>query len=190
MVSKTEYVQKHRQKLKDQGYVKREVWIPPHFTSLLKQFELSLRKGIVPNRITNQEEFMVMTTSALYTSLRDYGIDTGVLDAVLIDDVIQVQVTDLEDFPIYVTVGEAQIMALMPLINVSEIPGILQIPLNQKMLEMNTLVPLSDFSIVNGQYVLFGALSVNSSFDEVVEEIVMLANNVEDAFELINSIAN
>lgn len=196
MANRKEYVRKHRDRLRAQGLVKREVWIPGAYTSVLKEFELSLRKGMVPNPVTHHKETGVVNTHTLYDQLQSYSLETGVLNAELVsisenatgDEVIHVQVADYEEFPIFVTVGQQQILAMMPLLDAVAISDSQRAELNQAMLEINTMVPLSDFAIVNGQYVLFGALSVNSNFSEVTEELLTLAGNVEGALELIDGV--
>ncbi len=51
----------------------------------------------------------------------------------------------------------------------------------EAMLELNIPIPLSAFSKIGDQYVLFGALMASSSFDEVAHEVVTLAENSVEA---------
>ena len=42
------YQSKYRERLREQGYVKREVWIPPDYAKILKDCETALRAGVMP----------------------------------------------------------------------------------------------------------------------------------------------
>jgi len=45
------------------------------------------------------------------------------------------------------------------------------------MLEMNIPMPLSAFAKVENKYVVFGALSINSSLEDIELELVTLSDN-------------
>ena len=55
--------------------------------------------------------------------------------------------------------------------------------MHTSMLEMNIPMPLSSFSKVGDKYVIFGALSINSSFHDIEHELGVLSNN---AIEIID----
>ena len=82
-----------------------------------------------------------------------------------------------------VSVGQEQITAIVNLWAISEVAPEKQAELNELLLRANLAVPLSAFPTMGDHYVIFGALSVNSGVDEVIEEITMLAGNVIDALE-------
>ena len=49
MSMKSSYYQsRYRARLREKGYVKREIWIPPEYTKILKDCETALRVGILP----------------------------------------------------------------------------------------------------------------------------------------------
>ena len=130
------------------------------------------------------------TVHDLASELENLDSDNGIESSSIIEgtDVLEMRIVDREDFPIYTTVGDQQILMILPLLNVSEVPDASRASINEAMLEMNTMLPLSDFAIVNEQYVLFGALSVKSAVSEIVEEAVTLAGNVESALDLLDSL--
>ncbi len=97
--------------------------------------------------------------------------------------VIQTVVQDVDEFPIMVTVGDEQILAIADLWGRDEVLEDKVNELNDVLLRANLPVPLSSFSIMGERYVIFGALSVNSDVNEVVEEIISLANNTVDALD-------
>jgi len=97
--------------------------------------------------------------------------------------VIQVVVQDVDEFPIMVTVGDEQILAIADLWGSDEVLDSKTNELNAVLLRANLPVPLSSFSIMGERYVIFGALSVNSDITEIVEEITSLASNTVDALD-------
>ena len=42
------YQSRYRARLREKGYVKREIWIPPDYTKVLKNCETALRAGVMP----------------------------------------------------------------------------------------------------------------------------------------------
>jgi len=96
---------------------------------------------------------------------------------------IQAVVRDIDEFPIMVSVGNEQILAIADLWGSSEVQEGKAAELNAVLLRANLPVPLSSFSIMGDRYVLFGALSINSDVNTVVEEITTLSNNVLDALD-------
>ena len=96
---------------------------------------------------------------------------------------IQAVVRDIDEFPIMVSVGNEQILAIADLWGSNEVQEGKAAELNAVLLRANLPVPLSSFSIMGNRYVLFGALSINSDVNTVVEEITTLSNNVLDALD-------
>ena len=97
--------------------------------------------------------------------------------------VIQAVVQDIDEFPIMLSVGNEQILAIADLWGVDEVQDGKASELNAVLLHANLPVPLSSFSIMGDRYVLFGAMSINSDVNAVVEEVTTLANNVVDALD-------
>jgi uncharacterized protein len=58
------------------------------------------------------------------------------------------------------------------------------------MLTMNVPMPLSAFSKVGNQYLIFGALSTRVPIDEVLEEIDTLSDNTLTAIEELSQFLN
>ncbi len=72
------YQSRYRTRLREKGYVKREIWIPPDYTKILKDCETALRAGILPIvpktvRETKMSEDGNWTTQSLYQALEDSG---------------------------------------------------------------------------------------------------------------------
>ena len=54
-------------------------------------------------------------------------------------------------------------------------------------LEMSIPMPLSSFSKIGDKYVIFGALSIGSTFDDIEHELAVLSNN---AIEIIDDMSD
>ncbi|MFP6655718.1 MAG: hypothetical protein VCB25_08820, partial [Myxococcota bacterium] len=42
------YQSRYRARLRSKGFAKREIWIPPEYTKILKDCETALRMGVLP----------------------------------------------------------------------------------------------------------------------------------------------
>lgn len=114
--------------------------------------------------------------------------DESRLDVELFDGenaVISVKVQDRDEFPIYLTVDESQILCICYLFGEDEVDTTKRAEMNETMLMLNVSIPLSSFSKIANQYILFGALSPNSSVEEIINEIEILSDNVLEAIDAI-----
>lgn len=98
-------------------------------------------------------------------------------------DVLIVTIQDREEFPIYLTVDESQILCMTHIWTESEVISDKKTELLDVLLSMNIPMPLSAFSKIGHQYVIFGALSTQASINEVIEEIIVLSDNTLTAIE-------
>ena len=179
--------QRLRDRRRSLGLVKVEVWVPPTGRKLIRELESELNNKF-QNTVTKDRQLMKkLTAEDLFRQLNETEeAANGEMTINRIDGetpVIQAVMQDIDEFPVMVTVGEEQILAIVNLWTADDILDGKLGELNDMLLRANLPVPLSSFSIINNQYVLFGALSINSSISEVVEEITTLANNVIEALE-------
>jgi uncharacterized protein YjfI (DUF2170 family) len=101
-------------------------------------------------------------------------------------DVLQVTVQGREELPIFMSVTDDQILCITYLWGEEEVkPGALA-DMHTSMLEMNIPMPLSSFSKIGDKYVIFGALSISSTFVDIEHEIAVLSNN---AIEVIDDMS-
>ncbi|WOH39373.1 DUF2170 family protein [Thalassotalea fonticola] len=98
-------------------------------------------------------------------------------------DVLQITITDREELPIFVSVTDDQILCITYLWGEEEVKSDKRVAMLEAMLEMNIPMPLSSFSKIGDKYVIFGALSIGSSFDDIEHELAVLSNN---AIEVID----
>ena len=102
-------------------------------------------------------------------------------------DVLQISILEREELPIFVSVTEDQIICISYLWDVDEVKPDCINDMHESMLEMNIPMPLSSFSKIGDKYVVFGALSINSSFADVEHELAVLSNN---AIEVIDDMSD
>ena len=92
-------------------------------------------------------------------------------------EAVRVTLQDREEFPIYIMVDDNQILCMTYLWKESEIDPAKRTLLLEALLTMNIPMPLSAFSKVGNQYVIFGALSIHFSINEIIEEVEILSDN-------------
>lgn len=99
--------------------------------------------------------------------------------------VLQVLIQDREEFPVYVTIDDSQILCVSYLWQEQEIIPEQREALLDALLALNIPMPLSSFSKIGHQYIIFGALSTRSDADAILHEIETLSDNTLDAIELM-----
>lgn len=97
-----------------------------------------------------------------------------------------------EGFDLFLVAGQEQILVETVLFPVSALTDLASASV--QMLQANPILPLSSFAIrtYNDQdyVVIFGALSVNSKTEVILEEIEVLQSNISDAFEMFANFLN
>jgi len=197
--SSAHYQREYRNRLREQGLVKKEVWILPENARRLALFELELRvsaKQVVSSGLLQAKGESRMTdvvnrwtTASLYDALTRADMFTARrADLELIDGVspaLHIVMYEYGDLPLFLTVSGEQIVVEAMLWSVSEVnnPSLF----NETVLRTHKYFPLSNISLdkMDGDdcYHMFGALSSASSLQDVILEIEMLASNVIQATE-------
>jgi uncharacterized protein YjfI (DUF2170 family) len=187
------YQREYRRRLREQGLVKKEVWICPEHSQTLAAVEKQLRNSA--DVMLSEENRMSETTShwtteSLYRALSSLPVvNNGEIELNLIDGVEPVLclvMVQFGDLPLYLTVAGEQILVdawLWPLSDVRN-PA----EFNDVVLRSHKLFPLSTISLETHEagesyYSLFGALSSQSKLDSIVIEIETLARNVMQVTE-------
>ncbi|VFN00308.1 MAG: hypothetical protein BECKG1743D_GA0114223_103222 [Candidatus Kentron sp. G] len=98
---------------------------------------------------------------------------------------VKVELEDREEFPIYLTVDEDQILCTTYLWQENEVTAHRRAQLMEDMLTMNLPMPLSSFGKIGDQYLIFGAMAVGSRIEEVQHEICVLSDNTLNAVEVM-----
>jgi len=189
------YQSRYRDRLRQQGFVKKEVWIPPEYTPALKECENALRAGVMPivpkvdkeNRMSQTDNW---TTQSLFTVLEqseqvvDGSIEIEMIEGA--DPDILITMKEFGDLPILLGVSGSQIIVNTLLWPVNEVGDTAEF--NTMILKTHKLFPLSTFGITRGPndrdyYEMFGSLSSGSILESVIFEIETLADNAMQAAE-------
>ena len=193
------YQSRYRDRLRQQGYVKREVWIPPDSAHVLKEIEKALRAGVVPiipkmGKERNMNQVNDWDTQSLLEALgQSEQAADGAFDVELVEGAepgILVTMKEFGDLPILMSTSGSQIIVttlLWPVDDVEDSAGF-----NTMILKTHKLFPLSTFGITRGPgdqdfYELFGSLSAGSILESVIYEIETLADNALQAAEAYRS---
>ncbi|WP_062269648.1 YjfI family protein [Endozoicomonas arenosclerae] len=191
------YQRQFRARMREQGLVKKEVWILPENAGRLRDVERDLRltqstvsSGSNPMTTSENKPHEIWSMQSLYQALSNAPLfASGNATLQLVDGTdpcLEITMTEFGDLPIYVTVSGEQIIAdaiLWPLTQVKDAHA-----LNDEILRTHKLFPLSTISLdrfPGGEdyYTIFGALSSASLLQNVVLEIETLAANAIKATE-------
>lgn len=193
--SSAHYQREYRKRLREQGFVKKEVWILPENSRQLSFYEKKLREcmkgnedqGVIDMNINGNK----WTSDSLHQALSaDVLFNSGRAKVEIIEGVEQalyITMTEYGDLPIFLTVSGDQLVVeavLWPVAEVKELKAF-----NDAILRTQKFFPLSSISLdsvegENDYYYMFGALSSTSLLTNVVLEIEMLATNVIQAAEV------
>jgi len=195
--SSAEYQREYRKRLREQGLVKKEVWVLPENGKQLNAFEKELRR---PQHSNENDTGGSMNTSinaahrwnteSLYSALKERpAFSNGSCSIEIIDGLnstIVVSMHEFGDLPIFVTVGGEQVLAETVLFSLDDISDTAKF--NEYVLKTHKYLPLSTISIEKDEthgdyYSMFGALSALSSINEIVLEVDTLAENTIQATE-------
>ena len=183
------YQSRYRARLRDQGFVKREIWIPPEFVKVLNDCQAALREGVIPvipktvrERTMSQDENWTTETLCAALAQSEPATSGGFIVELVegADPGILITMTEFGDLPLLMSVSGGQILVdtlLWPVDDVAD-PS----EFNVIILKTHKLLALSTFGIRSGPdgkdyYELFGALSAGSILESVISEIETLADN-------------
>jgi len=124
----------------------------------------------------NIEDFAIRLSE--YRTAEGYTFDCNTISGDV--DVLQIELNGMEGFPVFMTKTNFQIICIIYLWTEAEIKADSRVEMLEMMLDTSISIPLSSYARVEDRYVLFGSLSVQSSLDKVVEEIVTLNENALD----------
>lgn len=192
------YQQQYRQRLRDQGLIKKEVWILPENTSRLLDIEKQFRQPLVINnqRFNDKQEYNEMKNNKvwlitdLYDELNNSElVKQGSASIEIIDGVdacLHIIMHEYGDLPLFLSVSNQQIIveALLWPINIIK----QQSQFNEEILCTRKLFPLSTIAIEKTgdgsvNYIMYGALSATSILSNVIYELETLSDNVIKATE-------
>lgn len=133
---------------------------------------------------------MIANLDDLVFRLNNHTTDEGTrFDAVLSENgVIEVVCSNVSEFQINIASTETQLLSVTPLFLKSEVKPGGEAELNELLLQLSPAVPLSSIGLQGNTYILFGAMPLETSFENIVHELEVQAENtveVLDAIELL-----
>ncbi len=193
--SSAHYQREFRKRLREQGLVKKEVWILPENAKFLGQFEKQLRLPGYNNKGVDvmTDAIKAWNTSSLYDALKGTELYTsGQASIELIDGIeasLHIVMHEVGDLPLFLTVSGEQIIVESVLWSVDEVTDLARF--NEAVLKTHKYFPLSTISLDSvgrdeDYYHMFGSLSSTSILPNIVFEIEVLASNVIQATEAYN----
>ncbi|HJO96980.1 MAG TPA: DUF2170 family protein, partial [Rhodospirillales bacterium] len=113
------YQSRYRARLRERGFIKREIWIPPEFVEVLNDCQAALREGVIPiiprtdrERTMSQNENW--TTETLCAALaRSEPASSGDFVVELVESAdpgILITMTEFGDLPLLMSVSGGQIL--------------------------------------------------------------------------------
>ncbi len=190
------YQRRHRERLREMGLVKKELWILPEFAEELAAVERRMRqpRGSVPTqKEIGMNEPKVWTASALHEALAATdAVRSGAVSVELLDGAepsLHLVMHDYGDLPVFLAVVGEQVIVEALMWPVSQVKD--AVAFNEEVLRTHKLFPLSTIGIevIDGDpvYIMFGALDASSSLSNVVFEVDTLADNVISVTEAFES---
>ncbi|MGC5702223.1 YjfI family protein [Pseudomonas sp. NFXW11] len=192
--SSAHYQRLFRQRLRDQGLVKKEVWILPENAKALLAVERKLRQpleGLAPVEKDGEMSMpQIWNARSLCQALVATELfSSGEASVELLEGAepsLHVTMREYGDLPLFVALSGEQILVEALLWPQSEVTDV--VAFNEEVLLSRQLFPLSSIGLetsLGGErfYMMFGALSATSILSNVLYEIETLASNVIRATE-------
>jgi uncharacterized protein YjfI (DUF2170 family) len=105
-------------------------------------------------------------------------------------EVVQVTFKEREEFPIYLTQSNSQMICICYLWRDGEVIAEKRAQMLESMLDMNIPMPLSSFGRIGEWYAIFGALDLDSSASSIIKELTVLSDNALDALDAMSEYLN
>ncbi|MGE8309228.1 MAG: YjfI family protein [Pseudomonas protegens] len=192
--SSAHYQRLFRQRLRDQGLVKKEVWILPENAQALLAVERKLRQpseGLAPVEKDGEMSMpQIWNARSLCQALAATELfNSGEASVELLEGAepsLHVTMREYGDLPLFVALSGEQILVEALLWPQSEVTDVAAF--NEEVLLSRQLFPLSSIGLetrFGGErhYMMYGALSATSILSNVLYEIETLASNVIRATE-------
>lgn len=130
---------------------------------------------------------MITTLDDLAYRLNNVTTEEGTsFDAVLSENgIVEVTCSNVAEFPINIAVTETQLLSVTPLFVESELKPGAEAELNKLLLQLSPAVPLSSMGLQGDTYILFGAMSLETSFENIVHELEVQAENTVEVLEAV-----
>lgn len=105
-------------------------------------------------------------------------------------EVAKVTVEGRNELPVFVTMADDQLLCICSLFDETQVTAETRMEMFESMLNLNIPMPLSSFAKMDDKYAVFGAMSLNSSAEDVALEITTLSDNSLDAIDALSDYLN
>ena len=102
------------------------------------------------------------------------------------EEVMQVNIQDREELPVFMTMPEDQLLCICYLWDEAQVKTEAREKMLEAMIDLNIPMPLSSFGRIGDRYAIFGAMSVESSAEDVALELATLSDNAIEAIESLS----
>lgn len=187
------YQSLYRQRLREQGLVKKEIWILPEHAKALGEIEQKLRLPAIGGAEISNESLGVgqnWTAQSLYAVLSTHELFIQKRASVELlqgaELTLHIEMHEYGELPLFLAVSGEQIIVEGVLWAIDEVIDVAS--LNEAILRTHKLFPLSSIALEHNPdgvsyYTMYGALSASSRLINVILEIEMLADNIIKATE-------
>ncbi len=187
--SSTEYVREFRERMRREGFVKKDVWILPEHAQELAAVERRLRVPGGADTRAGDGATAAWTARTLHAALADtHPVQAGYVQLELLEGVepsLHLVMREHGDLPVFIAVSGEQIVVeslMWPLTDVRDVSAF-----NAHVLRTHKVLPLSNMAIevIGGVacYIMYGSLDTRSSLANVLFEVETLAENVLNVAE-------
>lgn len=182
------YQRLHRQRLRDKGWVKKELWVLPEFADELLAVEKKMRQPRWQQPSFKGDSMNVnapWNIDLLYQALHDSELVTQKQASLELlngsDACLLITMHDFGDLPLFLAVAGGQIVIEVPLWPVSEVQN--SAAFNEQVLRLQKFFPLATVAMQTYEqgesaYSVFSALTSSVSLARLVYEIETLSHNV------------
>lgn len=183
----TDYQREYRERMRQLGLVKKDVWIRPEHAALLAGMEKRLREAPAAQPGA-PDEILPAPPRWTIQSLHQALVETPVVKEGAIDvewmegaePTLHLVMREHGDLPVFIAVGGEQVIAEVLLWPVDDVAD--PVAFNAHVLRTHKLLPLSTIGIEpvgdTPWYTMFGALDTRSTIATVCFEVETLAENV------------
>lgn len=101
-------------------------------------------------------------------------------------DTLKVSCTNNPDAATFIVVSDEQILSVTHLFDLDEIDSDRELALYKTLLTLSPVIPLSSIGIQDGRCILFGAMSVDTIFDNIAYELECQAENTMEVLDALS----
>lgn len=186
--SSAHYQREYRKRLREQGLVKKEIWILPEQRPKAREMEKQLRKPLISTSgvpsDSDDANRAKWRTGALFGELSTTGmVRSGKASIEIIDGAnptMMITMHEYGDLPVFMTVSGNQIVAESVLWPASYVQD--KAAFNETILRTQNYYPLSTICLGRradeDYYLMEGSVNAVSSINDIILEMETLANNV------------